>query len=215
MKFAATAMLLGCATTATVVLQLKSVNHRLSALPVAPDIQYALSRMWQPFSPILEHARSAEHTAVAFLPKAPIAAVIPKLEMPREELMRLIHAAALKHNVPPAFVKSIVAAESNFDPSVVSPRGAIGPMQLMPQTAQQFGADPSVPAENIDAGTQYLRVLMNRYHRGRRSSLAFVIAAYNAGPGMVDRYRGIPPFRETRQYVARVLGFLRHFQGRA
>lgn len=123
----------------------------------------------------------------------------------------LIRAAAAKHHVPAAFVKSIVAAESNFDVEAVSRCGAIGLMQLIPATALAYGADPTDPEENIDAGTRHLRVLMDRYHR-YRDWMRRVIAAYNAGPGAVDRYRGVPPYRETRQYVARVLLLLRHFQ---
>ncbi len=128
----------------------------------------------------------------------------------KAETLILISGAAAKHGVPAEFVASIVAAESNFDCSAVSPRGAVGLMQLMPETARQFGADPAVPAQNIDAGTRYLRWLMERYQT-RRNSIKHVIAAYNAGPGMVDRYRGVPPFRETRNYVTRVLNFLKQF----
>jgi soluble lytic murein transglycosylase-like protein len=124
--------------------------------------------------------------------------------------MELIADAAAKHKVPSAFVASIVAAESNFDCSAVSPKGAVGLMQLMPGTAQQFGADPAIPAQNIDAGTRYLRWLMDRYQRTRHS-ITHVIAAYNAGPGMVDRYRGVPPFRETRTYVKRVMAYMKEF----
>jgi soluble lytic murein transglycosylase-like protein len=123
----------------------------------------------------------------------------------------LIRGAAKKHGVPAAFVKSIVAAESNFNCAAISSKGAIGLMQLMPDTAREYGADPSIPEQNVDAGTHYLRVLMNRYHR-YGNSLPRVIAAYNAGPGMVDRYHGVPPFRETRRYVVRVLRFMRRFQ---
>jgi soluble lytic murein transglycosylase-like protein len=123
----------------------------------------------------------------------------------------IIRAAAEKHGVPAAFVKSIVAAESNFDPTVVSPKGAVGLMQLMPQTAQQYGADPKVPEQNVDAGTRYLKYLIAKY-RGSKNWLRRVIAAYNAGPAVVDRYRGVPPFKETRTYVTRVLGYLRQFQ---
>ena len=123
----------------------------------------------------------------------------------------IIRAAAAKHGVPAAFVKSIVAAESNFDPTVVSPKGAVGLMQLMPQTAQQFGADPSVPEQNVDAGTRYLKILIEKY-RGSRNWLSRVIAAYNAGPTVVDRYHGVPPFHETRTYVTRVLNYLKEFR---
>jgi hypothetical protein len=126
------------------------------------------------------------------------------------DTLALIHAAAEKHQVPAALVKSIVAAESNFHCEAVSPKGAIGLMQLMPATAQQYGADPNIPEQNVDAGTRYLYFLMQKY-RKHRNPLPRVIAAYNAGPGAVDRYRGIPPFRETRGYVARVMGFMRQY----
>jgi soluble lytic murein transglycosylase-like protein len=149
-----------------------------------------------------------EHVAVKPRPATALASL--PLVFPKDP-HALIREAALKHNVPAAFVKSIVAAESNFQADALSPKGAIGFMQLMPETAQLFGADPNIPEQNIDAGTRYLRWLMNRY-RNYRDSLHRVIAAYNAGPGMVDRYRGVPPFPETRVYVARVLSFLRQFE---
>src|SRR5712691_1318577 len=123
----------------------------------------------------------------------------------------LIRSAAEKHHVPAAFIRSIIAAESNFKCDAISPKGAIGLMQLMPKTAMQYGADPSIPEQNIDAGTRYLRVLMDKYRR-HRNSLTRVIAAYNAGPRAVDRYRGVPPFRETRGYVVRVLRYLQRFE---
>lgn len=139
----------------------------------------------------------------------------PKKKTARRKLDpdALILAAARRHRVPAAFVKSIVAAESNFNPDLVSPRGAVGLMQLMPATAGQLGADPRVPEQNVDAGTRYLRSLMDRYHR-YRDALERVIAAYNAGPAMVDRFNGVPPFPETRLYVARVMGFLKQFRRR-
>ena len=142
---------------------------------------------------------------------------VPTPPPPLKELVdphALIREAATKHGVPAALVKSIMAAESNFIPDVVSPKGAIGLMQLMPETAIKFGADPMDPKQNVDAGVQYLHYLLGRYQR-HRNALPRVIAAYNAGPGMVDRYHGIPPFRETRRYVARVLSFLRKFQKEA
>jgi len=123
----------------------------------------------------------------------------------------IIHSAAKKHNVSAAFVKSIVAAESNFNQDAISPKGAIGLMQLMPETAQAYGADPTVPEQNVDAGTQFLGALLKRYSK-HRDGLVRAIAAYNAGPSVVDRYRGVPPFRETRGYVKRVLAFLRQYE---
>ena len=97
-------------------------------------------------------------------------------------------------------VRSVIAAESAFQPNARSPKGAIGPMQLMPETAKDLGVDPHDPAQNVDAGTRYLRDLLQRYDSG----LWHALAAYNAGPGAVDKYRGVPPYRETRNYVNRI-----------
>jgi soluble lytic murein transglycosylase-like protein len=136
----------------------------------------------------------------------------PELVIPsKEEMHGYIQAAAEKHQVPASFVKSIVAAESNFNCHAVSPKGAIGLMQLMPGTAEEYGVDPKVPQQNIDGGTRYLRVLMDKYH-GYRDWMKRVTAAYNAGPRVVDRYRGVPPYRETRKYVARVLNYFKQFE---
>ena len=123
----------------------------------------------------------------------------------------LIRAAAARNRVPAALVRSITAAESGFNPNAVSNKGAIGLMQLMPTTAHQLGADPHIPAQNIEAGTQYLRFLMDKYQH-YRDWLKRVIAAYNAGPAAVDRYHGVPPFPETRTYVARVLAYFRSYE---
>ena len=139
--------------------------------------------------------------------------VVQRLRIPAPEftLNEVIHAAAHKYQVPPAFVKSIIAAESAFSPNVVSPKGAIGLMQLMPETARQLGADPTVPEQNVDAGTNYLSVLLHRF-ANRKHQLRDTIAAYNAGPGAVDKYKGVPPYRETRAYVTRVMHYFAKYQ---
>jgi soluble lytic murein transglycosylase-like protein len=123
----------------------------------------------------------------------------------------MIRAASRKHQVEGALIRSVIAAESAFSPDAISPKGAVGLMQLMPDTARQLGADPRVPEQNVDAGAHYLSWLLRRYSK-KRDPLRHAIAAYNAGPGTVDRFRGVPPYRETRIYVARVLKLFKKYQ---
>jgi soluble lytic murein transglycosylase-like protein len=116
----------------------------------------------------------------------------------------LVTAAANRNGLPADFVRSVVAAESGFRTNAVSNKGAIGLMQLMPATAREYGANPHDPQQNVEAGTQYLRDLLWKY-RNDPHQVSHALAAYNAGPGAVDRYHGIPPYRETLAYVERVL----------
>jgi soluble lytic murein transglycosylase-like protein len=111
--------------------------------------------------------------------------------------------------LPPQFVHSVVQAESAYRTGAVSPKGARGLMQLMPATARQLGADPDNPAENADAGVRYLRELLLKY-REDPWQVRKALAAYNAGPGAVERYRGIPPYPETSRYIERVLRLYRN-----
>lgn len=127
-------------------------------------------------------------------------------------LDRVVGDAARKHQVLPGFIKSIIAAESGFHFDALSPKGAVGFMQLMPTTAEDMGLDAYIPEQNIEAGTKYLGWLLRRYQKSK-DPLRFTIAAYNAGPGTVDRYRGVPPYSETRAYVTRVLGYYKRFEG--
>jgi hypothetical protein len=118
------------------------------------------------------------------------------------EIMEQIDAVAARHHVSPRLVAAIIAVESEFNPRAVSRRGAQGLMQLMPATAAHLDVQDSFDTrENIEGGVKHLRVLMDRYH----NDLPVVLAAYNAGDTAVLTHRGIPPYRETRQYVIRVL----------
>ena len=112
--------------------------------------------------------------------------------------------AAKKYLLPDSFVKSVMKAESGFQPNAVSPRGAIGLMQLMPDTARVLGVDPRDPHQNADGGAQYLRQLLAKYENDPNQVL-LALAAYNAGPAAVERYHGVPPYKETREYILRVL----------
>jgi hypothetical protein len=118
------------------------------------------------------------------------------------EIMAQIDEVATRHHVPPRLVAAVIAVESEFNPRAVSRRGAQGLMQLMPATASLLDVQDSFDTrENIEGGVRHLRVLMDRY----RNDLPVVLAAYNAGDTAVLTYRGVPPYRETRQYVIRVL----------
>jgi soluble lytic murein transglycosylase-like protein len=136
----------------------------------------------------------AAATAVAVA--APVAPA-PKSTDPKT----LVREAAVRNSLPPAFVASVAKAESAMKQSAVSPKGAIGVMQLMPGTAKALDADPRDTEQNIDAGTRLLRELLVKYD----GDVVKALAAYNAGPGAVDKYNGMPPYRETQDYVNKVI----------
>ena len=131
---------------------------------------------------------------------APATAAPAPVAQPAPSPAQLADAAADKYGLPRRLVRSVISAESDFQPRAVSPKGAIGLMQLMPATAEALGADPRDPAQNVDAGTRYLRDLLEKYDGG----LWHALAAYNAGPGAVDKYQGVPPYRETIDYVGKI-----------
>jgi soluble lytic murein transglycosylase-like protein len=126
----------------------------------------------------------------------------------REDVPRtpveLAASAARKYSLPESFVQSVMRAESGFQSSALSPKGAIGLMQLMPDTARALGVDPQNPKENAEGGAQYLHDLLAKYQKNPDQVL-LALAAYNAGPAAVERYHGVPPYRETREYIVRVL----------
>jgi hypothetical protein len=125
----------------------------------------------------------------------------PAVDMGRDGVEKIVREAADRHRVDPALVRAVIETESNWNPKAWSHKGAGGLMQLIPTTAQRYGAyDVFDPQQNIDAGVKHLKWLLERYN----GNLDLALAAYNAGEGAVDRVHGVPAYRETRDYVQKV-----------
>ena len=129
--------------------------------------------------------------------------VSPRVEppLPAWDAPTLLKEAAARAGLPPALVESVARVESGLRQDAVSPKGALGVMQLMPATAKALEADPRDAAQNIDAGARLLRELLIKYD----GDVVKALSAYNAGAGAVDRYRGMPPYAETQNYVDKVI----------
>jgi len=161
--------------------------------PRLPRIGHASARAGSA-APLRAQSASAARAVAGTLVRAAPAS--------RAQLTPLVAAAATAHGLPAALLQAVVEVESNFNPGAVSPKGALGLMQLMPQTARHLGvADARDPASNLDGGARYLKQLLARFG----NNLPLALAAYNAGPGAVARGGVIPGFAETQLYVPRVI----------
>jgi membrane-bound lytic murein transglycosylase MltF len=125
-----------------------------------------------------------------------------KMRPSSQPMSEVINAVSSRHHLDPDLINSVIHAESGFNPRAVSPKGARGLMQLMPQTASRLGVTDSFdPSANVEGGTRYLRELLERYN----FDLIKALAAYNAGPQRVEQYDGVPPYYETQAYVGRII----------
>ncbi|MBS1823730.1 MAG: lytic transglycosylase domain-containing protein [Acidobacteria bacterium] len=139
-------------------------------------------------------------------PPAPVPVQAEPVAEPKPALtpQELVDQAAKKHGIPAEFVHLVARAESAYRNDAISPKGAIGIMQLMPATAASLNADPHDPEQNVEAGTRLLRELLAQYEN-HPDQLRRALAAYNAGPGAVQKYNGVPPYRETQAYVNKIV----------
>lgn len=153
----------------------------------------------------IEHFEAAPDPAPGNVPsvsKNPTLAASAGTVRPQPDLNEVVNAASGRYRLDPDLVNSVIKAESGFNVRAVSPKGAQGLMQLMPGTASQLGVPNAFdPQANVDGGTRYLRELLERYN----FDLVKALAAYNAGPQRVEQFGGVPPYYETRAYVARIV----------
>lgn len=170
----------------------------VTEMPVTAVAAFEPDEVLAPADPV--SAVPVQVTAPSTAPQ-PVATPAPKPQPQAPDPRVLVREAAVRAGLPAAFVESVAKTESGFDPAAVSPKGAIGVMQLMPATAKTLGADPNDPAQNIEAGARLLRELLIKYN----GDVVKALAAYNAGETAVDRYQGVPPYPETQHYVNTVV----------
>ncbi len=192
-------------SAAGAVARIEEIRGLLAALGPAPVAPPASSAS---FSQALQTAQAAPvATAAATVPVSGAGGVGGAVPFAAE-----IEAAASRHGVDPALLKALIRQESGFDPNAQSPAGAVGLTQLMPGTAAALGVrDPRDPVQAIEGGAKYLAEQLRRFGGDEAKALA----AYNAGPGAVQRHGGVPPYAETRQYVQRVLAFAEQYRAAA
>jgi soluble lytic murein transglycosylase-like protein len=173
-------------------------------LPYPEGLRYLLPP-WLPPHQILEIKKPGKIIPLAAVAEKvhpqPGESSLPVIPAPRK-LHDLISRSARRHGVEERLVRAVISLESGFNPAAVSPEGAVGLMQLMPRTAHRMGVrNAHDPQQNIAGGVKYLKLCLDRFDQ----DVVLALAAYNAGPGNVEKYDGCPPFRETRRFVSAVM----------
>lgn len=182
------------------------MNRRLDPMASRAGIRSKIDQNPSGSTPDPNTKVSLDEKAVTTSQKTAVATIPPSLsdKTERQAIEHAIQRAAERYNIPSELIQSVVRCESNFKPEALSHAGAQGLMQLMPATAGDLGVtDPFDIQQNVDGGTRYLRQMLDRFEGDIESALA----AYNAGPGTVSRYGGIPPYRETQAYVEKVMRY--------
>lgn len=185
-----------------------------AALPAAPPAEAPKAPAEEPAPEKAPEVAKAEPAPAAAVqkpkpqPRRPSLDFDETLGIPPSPYGKLIYEVAVRHSVNPHLVAAVIHVESAFNPRAISRKGACGLMQLLPETARRFGLKKKKeifdPAKNLEAGVKYLKWLTRRFD----GDVQRVLAAYNAGEGAVDRFGGIPPYRETRNYVQKIFGLL-------
>jgi soluble lytic murein transglycosylase-like protein len=192
---------------------IRSTSRTLYVLTIMAGFIFAISAPSSMADGSVHHATNLS-TPAQLVPKsmAEVRPTSPSQTASLVELERAVTRAAQQHHVHPALLFAVMKAESSFNPVVVSKAGAVGLMQLVPETAMRHGVRNLYDTnENVAGGARHLRYLLDRFHGNTRLALA----AYNAGERKVDRYKQIPPYKETRHYVQKVLSYYRDYRKEA